>query len=759
MASKTGSVWAIEIGNCKLKALRLRLVEEMVEVIGFASIEHEKILNSSGVTDEERTELVGASLRQFVEQNDLGKDEVIISVSSQSSFSRFTKLPPVEAKRIPEIVQYEAVQQIPFDINEVEWDWQVMEKPDSPDTEVGIFAINNEVLDTVLGYFSGENIKVTCVQMAPVALYNYVFYDRKDLGESDNKAIIVIDVGTENTDLVICTRHTVWQRCIPLGGNSFTDAIAEAFKLSFAKAEKLKRTAPMSKYAKQIFQAMKPVFADFAAEVQRSIGFYSSSNRDVKFQKVIALGGGTRLQGLTKYLQQMVQVPFVRPDSFDKLGIGSGVSAAQLTENVTDFGIVYGLGVQGLGLGKIETNLLPRKIARTMVWAQKARYLTAAACGLLAVSLMCFARTSFDRSKLSGNSSYRDRTNRIKGAAETASRQLSQEESKDSGYASIILKEFDYFKYRNVIPLLHEMIISCLPNGRTNPEQARLYEAFAAGEVEGVMSVPRKQRKQLFVTGISVNYAENLAKASFSSLQQRRQSMFKRKAPSETDSSIFEGGGVDDEFGGGMADEFGTSAFQIPAQPSRKRKPGRMTELQQAEEKPGFIVVIEGYSPYGDIYDLLDPAGVGTDKSQWGVVTRFMHLKELFPDFPFELYEKDKLEHFEVKTGEVEFKSSEMPGGIGIVKSIEQDSKLSGGFGFMYHGTGKKASRVLIDPMTKEVISKVAAKDENGEVILNSFGTPTYNVGDCWFRIQAKFVWKDAPKQETEMPMTRRRRR
>ena len=174
-------------------------------------------------------------------------------------------------------------------------------------------------------------------------------------------AVIVMDMGAENTDLVICTKTGVWQRSIPLGGNAFTRAVAEAFKLDFEKAEKLKRTAPMSKYARQIFQSMKPVFSDLAAEIQRSLGFYSTANRDIKFQKVIALGGGMKMQGLIKFLQQTIQLPIVRPDAFERIDVAQGVSAAKFHDNVADFGVVYGLAVQGLGLAKIESNLLPRK--------------------------------------------------------------------------------------------------------------------------------------------------------------------------------------------------------------------------------------------------------------------------------------------------------------------------------------------------------------------------------------------------------------
>jgi type IV pilus assembly protein PilM len=126
MAEKIGSVWAIDIGNTSLKALRLSNESGTLEVIGFDSITHGKVLSGSGISDQEKQELIAISLRQFVQANDLGRDEIIVAVPSANSFARFVNLPPVEQKRIPEIVKFEASQQIPFDINEVAWDWQLM---------------------------------------------------------------------------------------------------------------------------------------------------------------------------------------------------------------------------------------------------------------------------------------------------------------------------------------------------------------------------------------------------------------------------------------------------------------------------------------------------------------------------------------------------------------------------------------------------------------------------------------------------------
>lgn len=296
MAERYGSVWAIDIGNNSLKALRLSNESGALEVTGFDNIQHGKILTGTGVSAAERDELIALSLRQFVQENDISGDEVIVAVPSQNSFARFVNLPPVEKKRIPEIVKFEASQQIPFDISEVQWDWQMMSEPDSAEVKIGIFAIKNEVVSRELEHFARENIAVGYVQMAPMAIYNYLLYDRSDLTGSDKQAVVVLNIGAEITDLVVCTKSSVWQRTIPMGGNAFTRAISETFKLNFQKAEKLKRTAPMSKYARQILQAMKPVFADLASEIQRSIGYYNNSNPTTKIVRIVALGGGTKMR-------------------------------------------------------------------------------------------------------------------------------------------------------------------------------------------------------------------------------------------------------------------------------------------------------------------------------------------------------------------------------------------------------------------------------------------------------------------------------
>ncbi len=117
--------------------------------------------------------------------------------------------------------------------------------------------------------------------MAPIALYNYIATDQ--LKGSDLKgSVVLLDIGADNTDLIITDGTRIWQRNVPIGGNHFTRALTKELKLTFAKAEHLKRNATKAPDPKAVFTAMRGVFNDFASEINRSIGFYSIDQQDVE---------------------------------------------------------------------------------------------------------------------------------------------------------------------------------------------------------------------------------------------------------------------------------------------------------------------------------------------------------------------------------------------------------------------------------------------------------------------------------------------
>jgi len=166
----------------------------------------------------------------------------VIGVPGQSGLARFVKLPPVEEKKILDIVRFEAKQQIPFPLEEVVWDYQKIGAGEVADgfaleTEIGLFAMKRDMIARALGHYQEVSVEVDLVQMAPLALCNFVAYEMLNKGgtpttteEEDDtprgkrKCVVALDIGADASNLVVTDGDKViWQRPIPLGGNHLTE--------------------------------------------------------------------------------------------------------------------------------------------------------------------------------------------------------------------------------------------------------------------------------------------------------------------------------------------------------------------------------------------------------------------------------------------------------------------------------------------------------------------------------------------------------
>ncbi|HEX4590136.1 MAG TPA: type IV pilus assembly protein PilM [Gemmataceae bacterium] len=403
-------VWGIDVGQSALKALRLEVIDGVLTATAFDYVEHPKILSQP---DADPDQLTREALDKFLSRNTIKGDLVAVSVPGQSGLARFVKLPPVEEKKIGDIVRFEAKQQIPFPLEEVVWDYQKIGSGEVTDgfameTEIGLFAMKRDQINRSLSQFQDVKVEVHVIQMAPLALCNYVAYDLLNKGGTPTPAedappaedegprgkrrcVVALDIGTDSSNLVITDgEKIIWQRPIPLGGNHLTRALSKELKLTFAKAEHLKRNAAKSPpELKTILSALKPVLTDFVGEVQRSLGFFTNSHREATIVYMVGLGSAFRLPGLQKYLQEKLQLEVRKPSTFTRLVGDDVVNAPVFTENVLGFAVPYGLAVQGLGLAKLHTNLLPQEIQfDRMIRAKKPWAIAAASALFLGTGLL-----------------------------------------------------------------------------------------------------------------------------------------------------------------------------------------------------------------------------------------------------------------------------------------------------------------------------------------------------------------------------------
>ena len=499
------AVWGIDIGQAGLKAIRLRYAEAAGQVlaVAFDYVPHPKLLSQPDAIPEE---LIQQALEKFLSRNDIGGDAVAISVPGQSALTRFIQLPPVESGKVSEIVKYEARQQIPFALEEVIWDYQVLAggKEESGyllGAEVGLFAMKRDQVAQYLRPFKEAKVEIDLIQIAPLALYNVLVYDQlgyrpgRELPRTD-EFTIVLDMGADNTTLLVSNGQKVWIRNVPIGGNNFTRALTKEMKLTFAKAEHLKCNATKSDDPRAVFQALRPVFNDYVSEIQRSIGYFSSVNREAKISKVLGFGNGFKLAGLQKFLQQNLQYPVERAESFKSVVGDNVLSAALFEENVLSFAVPYGLALQLLELTPIHTSLLPPEIVTARKIRRKKPYAVAAAAALLlgmSVSAFGFARVwqSVNEERFGEEISQADALkSKVQGDE-------SNYNSAVSRYSELIEAQHRLLaplEARDYWPALYKAINVCVPRDRGDVEQ-----------------IPIEERNRLKITSMRVEQVADLS--------------------------------------------------------------------------------------------------------------------------------------------------------------------------------------------------------------------------------------------------------
>ena len=434
-AKKNPGVWGVDIGQCALKAIRCEIQDGDIVATQVDYIEYPKILSQP---DADPDALIADALEQLRERNDIGDERVAVSVSGQAGLAKFFKPPPIEQKKLRDIVEFEARQQIPFDLSEVVWDYQQMGGAKEleglvTEAEVGLFAMKRDQVLREMRPFDNAELKLDAIQLAPMAIYNCVTYDLLDNcpdpdafdADSPPSSYMVLSIGTETTDMIITNGFRVWHRSIPIGGNHFTRQMTQQLKLTFAKAEHLKRNAREAPDPKRVFQAMRSVYDNLGTEVERSLRFFEGIDRKATIKGVVLLGNTAKLPGLRSFIGKKLDLKLVELETWNRLKGSSVTASPTFQNNVLAYGNCYGLCLQALGVAQLQTNLLPRELLFDRLVDSKKPWVVAAISLLLIaftfnyfLNYAQWSKVAYDQSGMSPMGTWENAINNAESAKE-----------------------------------------------------------------------------------------------------------------------------------------------------------------------------------------------------------------------------------------------------------------------------------------------------------------------------------------------------
>ncbi len=332
------------------------------------------------------------------------------SISSQPVFVRFVTLPPLDIDQVDQIVEFEAQQNVPFPINEVVWNYQLMGVPDDPEVEVMLAAIKSDELAEIDNVVASNNIKTKAVEVAPMALFNAFRYNYSDL----TGTTLLIDIGARTTNLIYVEDDKAFIRTIKIGGADITKAIAKEFGVSFEEAEQRKIAdgfvalgGPYADHEDPVVAGISKVIRNtltrLHSEIMRTTNFYRSQQGGSAPQLGLLCGGTAGLPYIRDFFAEKLNVTIDYFNALRNVSISPGGNTEAAASNAHCLGELVGGALRDVTACPIELDLIPESVKAASEVAAKKPFLWVAtfvlALALAAVGLYFKKATDLTSSK------------------------------------------------------------------------------------------------------------------------------------------------------------------------------------------------------------------------------------------------------------------------------------------------------------------------------------------------------------------------
>lgn len=347
-------------------ASAIRLAELSQTKTGHQLVKYyQREFNSDPALDEEeRKAIKQKALAELLKETKVRTRKTIFGVPGQSVFTRSRTLPPVPEYKVSQIVRYEIQQQIPFSLDQIAMDYQILGRTEAGGYDVMMAAIKVDVVDKLIEILTPSRRVIDVADVNPLAAYNWL----KHTGEFGNsgECVALIDMGAATTDIVIEREGQFrFTRPLNLGGNDVTLAIAAAFGMSFTDAERLKRQRGFAPTGDpntdgQGGEVIGNVLQRMVSEIMRSFAYFRSLPGGGQVNRVVLCGGGACLRNIIPFMQRQLglEVRIAQPLA----GLAVAPGGQQVSEAPEQSCVALGMALRCQQTVALEINLIPPRV-------------------------------------------------------------------------------------------------------------------------------------------------------------------------------------------------------------------------------------------------------------------------------------------------------------------------------------------------------------------------------------------------------------
>ena len=271
-------------------------------------------------------EAVAGALKKLFGNLKIRNQNVAVALSGYPVMAKRITLPATRREEIEATIHEQAEQYIPFDINDVNLDFDILERGEPSENDavegdqsldVMLVAAKKDVIDAYVNLLTAAGLNPGVLDVDVFALQNAA--ETSIPGETEGYAIV--NVGAEELGInTVIEGTSLFSRDSSFGGSQITDLIMGHFDVDFATAEEIKVGAVEDKqWDKKLTASVAGVVADWAQEIKRALDFVETTYPDKTIRKIFVCGGSCRIRGFQKYLEAHTGLPVRELNPFSSL--------------------------------------------------------------------------------------------------------------------------------------------------------------------------------------------------------------------------------------------------------------------------------------------------------------------------------------------------------------------------------------------------------------------------------------------------------
>ena len=342
-------VVGIDIGSSSVKLVQLKKQKGVyhLESFGMAPLPSETIVDNTIMDSASIKEAV----RNLMESQKIKTKNVVTSMSGNSVIIRKILLPMMSEEELESTIQWEAEQYIPFEMSDVNLDFQIIgpSKEDPSQMNILLVAAKKDVVNDLAMIFrelglTPQIMDVDCFALENIFEYNYEIADEDIIG--------LINIGANAINVnVIKNRNSVFTRDIQVGGNMFNEEIQKRMGLSSEDAEKAKLGEAVEDLEQELLDSVTDEsLTNLCQEIQRSLDFFTATSADERVNKLFITGGVAKNSEIKTRLEQSLGMTVEDLNPFLKIVLDENLFDMDYVRSVSPFfTIATGLAMRRVG--------------------------------------------------------------------------------------------------------------------------------------------------------------------------------------------------------------------------------------------------------------------------------------------------------------------------------------------------------------------------------------------------------------------------